>query len=94
MAKEVALSKRIKISEAQQHMILAVLGASVVLGASISLISHFYKQITFNAEVIMAEDESITNYSNIIKINKRHEISPGIPGLFVVLDGDLSRKRQ
>ncbi len=67
MAKEVALSKRIKISEAQQHMILAVLGASVVLGASISLISHFYKQITFNAEVIMAEDESITNYSNIIK---------------------------
>ena len=67
MAKEVALSKRIKISEAQQHMILAVLDASVVLGASISLISHFSKQISFNAEVIMAEDESIVAYSNIIR---------------------------
>ena len=67
MAKEVAISKRIKISEAQEHMILAVLGASLVLGVSISLISHFAQRISFNAKVIMAEDESIVAYSNIIK---------------------------
>lgn len=67
MAKEVAISKRIKISEAQEHMILAVLGASLVLGVAIALISHFAQQISFNAKVIMAEDESIVAYSNIIE---------------------------
>ena len=67
MAKEVAISKRVKISEAQQYMLLAVLGASVVLGAAISLTIHFVQQISFNAKVISAEDESIVSYSNIIK---------------------------
>ena len=67
MAKEVAIGKRAKISEAQQYMILSVLGAAVVMGIAISLISNFVKQISFNAEVIMAEDESIAAYSNIIK---------------------------
>ncbi len=67
MAKEVAIGKRAKISEAQQYMILSVLGASIFLGAAISLISHFVQQISFNTEVIMAEDESIVSYSNIIK---------------------------
>ena len=67
MAKEVAISKRIKISEAQKHMLLAVIGASLVLGASIALTSHFIRQISFNTKVIMAEEESIVAYSNIIK---------------------------
>lgn len=67
MAKEVALSKRIKISEAQQHMLLAVLGAAVILGVAIALTTHFVKQISFNAQVIIAEDESIVAYSNIIR---------------------------
>ena len=67
MAKEVAIGKRAKISEAQQYMILSVLGASVFLGAAICLISHFVQQISFNTEVIMAEDESIVAYSDIIK---------------------------
>lgn len=67
MAKEVAISKRLKISEAQQYMLLAVLGASVFLGASISLVSHFVQQISFNTKVIMADDQSIVAYSNIIK---------------------------
>lgn len=67
MAKEVAIGKRAKISEAQQYMLLAVLVASVVLGAAISLIAHFVKQISFNAEVIAAEEESIASYSDIIK---------------------------
>ncbi|MBR3132218.1 hypothetical protein IKG33_02315 [Candidatus Saccharibacteria bacterium] len=67
MAKEVAIGKRAKISEAQQYMLLSVLGAAIFLGAAISLVLHFIKQISFNAEVIMAEDESIVAYSNIIK---------------------------
>ena len=53
MAKEIAIGKRAKISQAQQNMLLAVLGASVVLGAAISLILHFIQQISFNTEVIM-----------------------------------------
>ena len=67
MAKEVAISKRIKISEAQQYMLLAVLGAAIVLGIAISLLSFFIQQISYNAKVIMAEDESIVAYSNVIK---------------------------
>lgn len=67
MAKEAAIGKRIKISEAQQYMLLSVLGASVVLGIAISLIVHFVKLISFNTEIIMAEDQAITSYSNIIK---------------------------
>ena len=67
MAKEVAISKRLKISQAQQYMLLAVIGASLVLGMSISLLSHFAQQISFNAKVIMTEDQSIVAYSSIIK---------------------------
>lgn len=67
MAKEVAIGKRAKISEAQQYMLLAVLGASVVLGAAISLTVHFVKQISFYAEAIAAEEKSIASYSDIIK---------------------------
>ena len=44
-----------------------MLGASVFLGAAISLVMHFYQQISFNVKVIMAEDESIVSYSNFIK---------------------------
>ena len=67
MAKEVAVGKRAKISEAQQYMLMSVLGASVILGAAISLTMHFIDQISFNTKVIMAEDESITKYSNVIE---------------------------
>lgn len=67
MAKEVAIGKRAKISEAQQYMILSVIGASIFLGAALSLTTHFVKQIMFNAEVIAAEEKSIASYSDIIK---------------------------
>lgn len=67
MIKEVAIGKRAKISQAQQYMLLAVLGASICLGVGASLIVHFFKQITFSAGVISAEDGSIVNYSNIIR---------------------------
>ena len=67
MAKEIALSKRAKISQAQQYMLLAVLGASLFLGAAISLVMHFVHQISFNAGVIVEEDQAIVSYSDTIK---------------------------
>ncbi|MBQ3452790.1 hypothetical protein IJG28_01115 [Candidatus Saccharibacteria bacterium] len=67
MAKEIAVGKRAKISEAQQYMLLSVLGASLFLGAAISLVSHFVKQISFNIEVIASEEQSIKAYSDVIK---------------------------
>ncbi len=67
MAKEVAIGKRAKISEAQQYMILSVVAASIVLGVAASLTVHFVKQIVFNAKVIAAEEQSIASYSKIIQ---------------------------
>lgn len=67
MAKEVAIEKRAKISEAQQYMLLSVLVASLFLGAALSMVMHFVQQISFNKDVIMAEDEAIVAYSNAIK---------------------------
>ena len=67
MAKEIAIGKRAKISEAQQYMLFSVLAASVVLGVATSLTTHFIQQISFNAQVISAEDGSIVAYSNVIK---------------------------
>ncbi len=65
--KEVAIGKRAKISEAQQYMLLAVLGAALFLGAAIALNVHFIKEITYRAGVVSKQDESIVNYSNTIK---------------------------
>ena len=67
MAKEVAISKRIKISQAQEYIILAVLGASVVFGIALALTIQFIKQISFNGRVIAEEDKSISAYSEVIK---------------------------
>lgn len=66
MAKELS-EKQIKISKAQEYMILAVLGTGVLLGAAVSLGVHFVKQIGFNANVIMAKDEAIVSYSDSIR---------------------------
>lgn len=67
MAKEVAIGKRAKISEAQQYMLLSVLVASLFLGVAISLVMHFIKQISFNTKVIMEEEKSIASYSQLIQ---------------------------
>ncbi|MBR3256122.1 hypothetical protein IKG10_00395 [Candidatus Saccharibacteria bacterium] len=67
MAKENAIGKRAKISEAQQYMLLSVLAASVFFGVAISLVSFFIKQISFNTRVIEAEEKSIVSYSNFIE---------------------------
>lgn len=67
MAKEIAIGKRAKISQAQQYMLLAVLGAALFLGAAVALNYHFIKEIIYNAGVVSKQDESIVNYSNTIK---------------------------
>lgn len=65
--KEVAISKRIKISEAQKFMLISVFGASVVLGIAIALVSYFIRQISFSTRIIMTQEQSIANYSAVIK---------------------------
>lgn len=67
MAQEVALTKRIKISKAQQNMFLAVLIASLVLGFTIMLSVFFVKYIIFNTKVINAKEQAISNYKQTIK---------------------------
>ncbi len=67
MAKEVAISKRAKISQAQKYMLLAVLGTGAVLGVAVAMVMHFVAQIAFNASVIAAEDEAIATYSTAIR---------------------------
>ena len=67
MAKEVAIEKRAKISQAQQYVLLAVLGASIFLGVAIALIFFFVKQISFNSNVIAEEEKSIVAYSDAIR---------------------------
>ncbi len=67
MAKEVAIEKRAKISQAQQYMLLAVLGAAIFLGVAVSLIFHFIGQISFNVRVIAEEEKAIVAYSNAIR---------------------------
>ena len=66
MASEVAIGKRAKISEAQQYMILAVLGAAIFLGVAISLVSHFLKVISFNTKIIMGEEQAIAAYQQAV----------------------------
>lgn len=66
MVKEIAISKRAKISQAQQYVLLAVLGASLFLGATIALIMFFSHQISFNTEVIIEQDKAIAAYSDAI----------------------------
>lgn len=67
MAKEIAIGKRAKITEAQKYMMLSVGAASIILGVAASLTVRFIQQISFNSEVIAAEEESIVAYSDVIK---------------------------
>ncbi len=63
---EIAVGKRIKISKIQQHMMLAVLGASLVFGVSLVLSIYFVKYIIFNTTVINEKDVAIENYYKAI----------------------------
>lgn len=65
--KEVAISKRAKISKAQQNMLLAVFGTGIVVGITIAVVSYFIRAIDFNARVIIAKDKAIVDYSETIE---------------------------
>lgn len=67
MTREVAVSKRLKITKAQQNMLLAVLAAAIVLGAALSVSINLIKQISFNKDVIVEKDKAIASYSSLIK---------------------------
>ena len=60
-------TKRAIISKAQQYMILAVLGASLFLGAAVAVVVKSISRISYNASVIAAEDQSIVAFSDTIK---------------------------
>ena len=68
---EAAVGKRIKISKMQQHMMLAVLGASLVFGISVVISIFFIKYIVFYTKVIDAKDQSISNYYKALEFVKR-----------------------
>ncbi len=67
MAQEIAVGKRLKISKAQQNMLLAVLGASIVLGVGIVFSIWLVKYIFFNMKVIDAKDAAVLEYNDVIK---------------------------
>ena len=66
MAKEKPTDKRVKISKAQQQIMLSVLVTSLVFGLALVLSIYFIRVASFNTKVLAAEDESIENYSKSI----------------------------
>ena len=67
MAKEVAITKRAKINEAQKVMYAGVFAASLIVGAAIVLVVYFSRYIAFNSKVIGAKNDAIKSYSNAIR---------------------------
>lgn len=65
--KEKAISKRIKISKAQQMMLGAVAAASLILGVCLVFSVYFLKYIKFNSKVISEKEKAIEGYSTAIK---------------------------
>ena len=61
----VAFAKRAKISKAQQMMLLAICGASVVLGVTLVGVVYLVKVIRFNMTLISAKDESISGFVKV-----------------------------
>ena len=59
--------KRAKISQAQQYMIFAVFGAAVFLGSAIAVVTNSISKISFSANIIAAQDQSIVSFSDTIK---------------------------
>ncbi|MBR3233170.1 hypothetical protein IKF74_02755 [Candidatus Saccharibacteria bacterium] len=67
MAKSVAIGKRLKIDKAKQNMLLAVAGASFILGISLVFAVYFLRYIRFNSTVISEKDKAIQGYSDAIR---------------------------
>lgn len=61
-----ALSKKVKISKAQQTILVSVGVASVMIGVTVVVAINFIKYIGFNGKVITAKDEAISGYSKAI----------------------------
>jgi len=66
MAKKIDISKKLKISKAQQNMLGAVLASGMILGVCVVLAIYFVKYIKFNAIVIGEKDKSIDSYTKMI----------------------------
>ncbi len=64
---KIAISKSVKISQAQQYTLIAVLGAGIFLGLAVAIVMHLTNKISFNAQVISEEDASIVSYSEAIQ---------------------------
>ena len=64
---EKSFGKRFRINKLQQQMMLATLGASLLLGVSIVVSVHLIKYMDFNVKVIKKRDEAIANYNMAIK---------------------------
>lgn len=60
------LGKKFNLSQAQQFLLLAALGSSIILGIAISLSLNFLSHISFNAKVIAEKDQAIDAYSTAI----------------------------
>lgn len=60
-------TKRERISKAQQLTMVEVLGASLILGTCLVLASFLMKYISFNAKIITAKGEAITEYDQSIR---------------------------
>ena len=67
MAKNLAIGKRIKIDKAKQNMLLAVAGASFILGISLVFAVYFLRYIRFNSKVISEKNVAIQGYSDAIR---------------------------
>ena len=67
MAVKLAIGKRLKISQSQQYIILAVLLASLALGTCIVLSIYFIKTMMFNGKIIGEKDIVLSNYEKTIK---------------------------
>lgn len=59
--------KRAKISQAQQYMVMAVLGTSIFFGIAIAVVTNSIDRISFSAKIISTQDQAITNLSDTIK---------------------------
>ncbi len=64
---EGSISKRLKISKAQQNMLMTVAGASLILGVCLVFAVYFLKYIKFNSVIISEKGKAIVAYSNTIR---------------------------
>ena len=59
MVKKPETGKRAKISKAQEYMAAAVFGAAIFLGAAIAVVINSINKISFSANIIGIQDQSI-----------------------------------